>query len=229
MSRQGHCALFRGEGWSQRNHSRSRLRRRRWRRVEQQRVRHAQRQCMGAAAARVRAVQADCGRARRRGGHVGRVRGGSAQGPSSAAIDWSGRRAVPARGRPRLAAAGGSRTAGAHACLRIPCGHSSHVACTRAGFGSEHIAASLLRVVGVCSRACDGLAMWVRRWRCLRALRHTADASARPQSGAVSGDWRATGMVCCAGCALEGLRAAGEDGGAPGRCGAACMRSTRLY
>ena len=35
---------------------------------------------------------------------------------------------------------------------------------------------SLLRVVGVCSRACDGLALWVRRWRCLSALRHTADA-----------------------------------------------------
>jgi hypothetical protein len=52
---------------------------------------------------------------------------------------------------------------------------------------------------------------------------------ARPLSGAASGDWRATGMVCCAGCALEGLRAAGEDGGAPGRCGAACMRTTRLY
>ncbi len=48
----------------------------------------------------------------------------------SAAIDWSGRRAVPARGRPRLAAAGGSPTAGAHACLRIPCRHSSHVALT---------------------------------------------------------------------------------------------------
>jgi hypothetical protein len=74
--------------------------------------------------------QAHCGEARRRGRHVGRVRGGSAQGPSSAAIDWSGRRAVPARGRPRLAAAGGSRTAGAHACLRIPCRHSNPVACT---------------------------------------------------------------------------------------------------
>ncbi len=45
----------------------------------------------------------------------------------SAAIDWSGVRAVPARGRPRLAAAGGSRTAGAHACLRIPCRRSNHV------------------------------------------------------------------------------------------------------
>ena len=73
MSRQGHCAVLRGEQWSQRNHSRSRLRRRRWRRVKLQRVRHAQRQCTGAVAARVRAGQADSGEARRRGRHVGCV------------------------------------------------------------------------------------------------------------------------------------------------------------
>ncbi len=44
------------------------------------------------------------------------------------------------------------------------------------GLWLEHIAASLLRVVGLCGRACDGLALWVRRWRRLSALRHTADA-----------------------------------------------------
>ncbi len=86
----------------------------------------------------------------------------------------------------------------------------------------------LLRVFGLCSRACDGLVMWLRRWCCLRALRHTADAPARPLSGAASGRWRVTGMVCCAGVALEGLWAAGEDGGALDDCGAACMRTTWL-
>ena len=53
----------------------------------------------------------------------------------SAAIDWSGRRAVPARGRPRLAAAGGSPTAGAHACLRIPCRHSKSCSLAPVGEG----------------------------------------------------------------------------------------------
>ncbi len=61
-----------------------------------------------------------------------------------------------------------------------------------------------------------------------RAAPHGRRVARRP-SGAASGDWRATGMVCCAGCALEGLWTAGEDGGAPGDCGAACMRTTRLY
>ncbi len=44
------------------------------------------------------------------------------------------------------------------------------------GLWIKHIAASLLRVVGLCSCACDGLALWLRRWRCLSELRHTADA-----------------------------------------------------
>ena len=95
--------------------------------------------------------------------------------------------------------------------------------------GAQAHCSELLRVVGLCSRACDRLALWLRRRRRLRALRHAAGASARRLCGAASGDWRATGVVCCAGCALEGLWAAGEDGGAPGDCGAACMRTTRLY
>ncbi len=82
-------------------------------------------------------------------------------------------------GRSRLVAAGGSRTAGAH---RVPSHTVSAFQSFRfhrkgeGGLWLKHLAASLLRVVGLCSRACDGLPLWCRRWRCLSALRYTAHA-----------------------------------------------------
>ena len=51
----------------------------------------------------------------------------------------------------------------------------------------------LLRVVGLCSRACDGLALWVETLALSERAAPHGRRVARPLSGAASGDWRVTG------------------------------------
>ena len=80
---------------------------------------------------------------------------------------------LPACGRGRQVGLPGLTRASAY-CVGVPIMSLSPVG--GGGLWLQAHSSELLRVVGVCSRACDGLALGVRRWRCLSALRHTTDA-----------------------------------------------------
>jgi hypothetical protein len=132
---------------------------------------------------------------------------------------------LPACGRGRQVGLPGLTRASAY-CVGVPIMSLSPVRRGRA-LAQAH-SSEQLRTFGLCSRACDGVALWVETLALSERVAPHGRRVARPLSGAASGDWRVTGMVLCAGCALEGLWTAGEDGGALGDCGAACMRTARL-